>query len=148
MFQHILCPTDMKERANLALRKAVQIAHQFNSKITLLNVHKEFMNREEREMARVSVEKLKQNFRDIALESKREMEKIVHQLHAEDIEVNYLLREGKPEEEIVETARKIGADLIVMATDGRDNITDFVKGTITEHVINSRCCPVLVVPFP
>ena len=32
MFTHILCPTDLKERALLALEKAVQIAHQFNSK--------------------------------------------------------------------------------------------------------------------
>ena len=33
MFTHILCPTDLKERALLALKKALQIAHQFNSKI-------------------------------------------------------------------------------------------------------------------
>jgi nucleotide-binding universal stress UspA family protein len=147
MFQHILCPTDMKERANLALRKAIHIAHQFNSKITLLNVHKEFMNKEEREMARVSVEKLKQDFRKIAIESKQEMQKIIQKLHAEDIEVEYLLREGRPEEEIVETAKRIHADLIIIATDGRDSIMDFVKGTVTEHVINSLCCPVLVIPY-
>jgi hypothetical protein len=28
MFSHILCPTDLKERAYIALKKAVQIAHQ------------------------------------------------------------------------------------------------------------------------
>jgi hypothetical protein len=48
MFTHILCPPDLKERALLALKKAVQIAHQFNSKITMLNVHDEFINRSER----------------------------------------------------------------------------------------------------
>ena len=45
MFTHILCPTDLKERALPALKKAVQIAHQFNSKITMLNVQDEFMNK-------------------------------------------------------------------------------------------------------
>ena len=50
MFEHILCPTDLKERAYIALKKAVQIAHQFNSKITILNVHPEFMAQEDREM--------------------------------------------------------------------------------------------------
>ena len=146
MFKHILCPTDMKGRAKLALKKAVQIAHQFGAKITMLNVHPEFMNREEREMLRVSVEKMEAKCRQIALESKAEMQAIIKKLHAEDIAVEYLLREGKPEKTIAEVAREIEADLIVICTDGRDNLKDFVTGTITENVINSLVCPVLVIP--
>jgi len=146
MFKHILCPTDMKGRAKLALNKAVQIAHQFGAKITMLNVHPEFMNREEREMLRVSVEKMEAKCRQIALESKAEMQAIIKKLHAEDIAVEYLLREGKPEKTIAEVAREIEADLIVICTDGRDNLKDFVTGTITENVINSLVCPVLVIP--
>ena len=38
--------TDLKERSDMALKKAVQIAHQFGSKITLLNVHEAFMENE------------------------------------------------------------------------------------------------------
>jgi len=146
MFKHILCPTYMKGRAKLALNKAVQIAHQFGAKITMLNVHPEFMNREEREMLRVSVEKMEAKCRQIALESKAEMQAIIKKLHAEDIAVEYLLREGKPEKTIAEVAREIEADLIVICTDGRDNLKDFVTGTITENVINSLVCPVLVIP--
>ena len=146
MFKHILCPTDMQGRDKLALKKAVQIAHQFGAKITMLNVHPEFMNREEREMLRVSVEKMEAKCRQIALESKAEMQAIIKKLHAEDIAVEYLLREGKPEKTIAEVAREIEADLIVICTDGRDNLKDFVTGTITENVINSLVCPVLVIP--
>jgi nucleotide-binding universal stress UspA family protein len=146
MFQHILCPTDMKARSKPALKKAIQIAHQFGAKITLLNVHPEFMNREEREMLRVSAEKLKEKFRQTAVESKEEMLAIIVKLHAEDIAVEYLLREGKPENTIAKVAESIGADLIVMCTDGRDNLKDFVTGTISENVINSLICPVLIIP--
>jgi universal stress protein A len=146
MFKHILCPTDMKSRANRALKKAVQIAHQFGAKITLLNVHPEFMNREEREMLRVSVEKMESKFEKIALESKTEMQAMISRLHAEDIAVDYLLREGKPKQVIGQVAENLGVDLIVMCTDGRDNLKDFVTGTITENVINSLVCPVLVIP--
>lgn len=46
MFKHILCPTDLKDRADIAVKRAVQLAHQFGSKITLLNVHQEFMDTE------------------------------------------------------------------------------------------------------
>jgi nucleotide-binding universal stress UspA family protein len=148
MFRHILCPTDLKERAFIALKKAVQIAHQFNSKITMLNCHPEFMNQQEREMLRVSFDGLKEKYRRIAVESRDEMRADISKLQAEDIQVDYVLREGKPEKTIVETAEKIGIDLIVICTDGRDNIKDFVTGTITEHVINHASCPVLVIPYP
>jgi nucleotide-binding universal stress UspA family protein len=148
MFTHILCPTDLKERAMFALKKAVQIAHQFNSKITMLNAHPEFMNQQEREMLRVSFDGLKEKYRRVALESREEMKAEISELHAEDIQVDYELREGKPETVIVETAEKLGIDLIVICTDGRDNIMDFVTGTITEHVINHASCPVLVIPYP
>ncbi len=147
MFTHILCPTDLKPRALIALEKAVQIAHQFNSKVTMLNVHEEFMNEQEREMLRVSFDSLKGEYAQAAVESREKMRAGIRQLHAEDIEVDYILREGKPEKKIVEVARKLDVDLIVMVTDGRDSIKDFVTGTITEHVINSASCPVLVIPY-
>jgi nucleotide-binding universal stress UspA family protein len=148
MFRHILCPTDLKERAFIALNKAVQIAHQFNSKITVLNAHPEFMGQHEREMLRVSFDGLKEKYRRTAVESREEMKAEISKLHAEDIQVDYVLREGKPETVIVEAAEKLGIDLIVICTDGRNNIKDFVTGTITEHVINHASCPVLVIPYP
>jgi nucleotide-binding universal stress UspA family protein len=148
MFRHILCPTDLKERAFIALKKAVQIAHQFNSKITMLNAHPEFMDQQERQMLRVSFDGLKEKYRRIAIESREEMRAEISKLHAEDIQIDYVLREGKPQTIIVEIAEKIGIDLIVICTDGRDNIKDFVTGTITEHVINHASCPVLVIPYP
>lgn len=146
MFTHILCPTDLKERAFIALKKAVQIAHQFNAKITMLNVHDEFLNKEEREMLRVSFDSLKAEYDKVAVESREQMRAAIRQLNAEDIQVAYKLSEGKPTKKIVKVAEKLGVDLIVMATDGRDSIKDFVTGTITEHVINHAPCPVLVIP--
>jgi nucleotide-binding universal stress UspA family protein len=147
MFHHILCPTDLEERSLLALEKAVQVAHQFGAQITMLKVHPEFMNKEEREMLRVSVEKMKKEFTETAVQAKEAMQEVIQTLQAEDVVLNYLLREGKPESEIPTVAGEVGADLIVIATDGRDNIKDFVAGTITEHVINHSPCPVLVIPY-
>ena len=147
MFNHILCPTDLKERSDMAVKKAVQIAHQFGSKITLLNIHEEFMNKKEREMLRVSVDKMKEKYKRIAIDSKEEMKTVIHKLHADDIEIDYLLHSGKPENAIVEVAKQLGTDLIVIGTDGRDNVMDFVVGTITEHVVNAAPCPVLVVHY-
>ena len=147
MIRHMLCPTDLKERAYIALKKAVQIAHQFDARITMLNVHKELMDKHEREMLRVSVDKLKEKYRQVAIESKEKMKAVIHELHAEDVEIAFLLRKGKPADTIIEVSAEEGVDLIVICTDGRDNLKDFVTGTITEQVINRTPCPVLVIPF-
>jgi nucleotide-binding universal stress UspA family protein len=104
------------------------------------------MDKEEREMLRVRVNKMKEKYKHVALDSKEEMKAVIHQLHADDIEVDYLLHGGKPEHVIVEVAKQLGPDLIVMCTDGRNSIMDFVVGTITEHVIKASLCPVLVIP--
>jgi nucleotide-binding universal stress UspA family protein len=146
MILHILCPSDLKERAYIALRSAVQIAHQFNARITILNVHSEFMDKEERRMLRVSVDKQKEKYRQIAFESKQEMKATMQKLHAEDIDIEYMLRGGKPAKTIIDVAIEADVNLIVMCTDGRDSLKDVVAGTITEQVISHAPCPVLVVP--
>ena len=55
-------------------------------------------------------------------------------------------RSGDPVEEILGTAREIGANLIVMPTAGRNGFLDAVRGTTTERVLRQAPCPVLAVP--
>ena len=74
------------------------------------------------------------------------MKSVIHKLHANDLAVDYLLQKGKPEKVIVEVVKNLGADLIVLCTDGRDSVMDFLSGTITDHVINASPCPVHVIP--
>jgi nucleotide-binding universal stress UspA family protein len=97
-------------------------------------------------MLRVSVDKLKKKYEQIAIKSRDEMKAVIHELHADDIEITYLLRGGTPADTIIQVAAEEGVDLIVICTDGRDNLKDFVTGTITEQVINQAPCPVLVIP--
>lgn len=137
MISHIMCPTDLKERSYLALKKAVQIARQFNARITMLKVYGEFMDKHEREMLRVSVDKLKEKYRQVAIESKEEMKAVIYKLHADDIEITYLLRKGTPADTIIDMAAEKGVDLIGIYTDGRDNLKDFVKGTITKKLLTT-----------
>lgn len=146
MFKRILCPTDLSERSFPALEIAVQIAHQFGSSITMLNVHDDFMNDEEMQMLRVSVNKMKSRFKSSALASKQKMQESLKKLHTEDIQIDYVLREGKPEQRISEYANEQKMDLIVMTTDGRDSLKDFIMGTIAQQVVGGAGCPTLVIP--
>ena len=55
-------------------------------------------------------------------------------------------REGVVAEEILAEAGESSADLIVMATDGRDGVLDAFRGSFTEQVVRRAPCPVLAVP--
>ena len=146
MFKNILCPLDLKPRSRMALKEAISIAHQFNSKIILLNIHEEFMSKNEMIMSRVSVSKLGDEFKKIAVEAKNDMKTLLKDLETDDIDCEYLLRDGKVHDTIVKIANERGVDLIVMGTNGRDSLTDIIIGTTTQKVIASSICPVLVMP--
>ncbi len=53
---------------------------------------------------------------------------------------------GDVVESILAEAGKIGADLIVMATQGHDGFLDALRGSTTERVLSGADCPVLAVP--
>ena len=146
MFKNILCPVDMHPRSRMALKKAISIAHQFNSKITLLNIHEEFMSKKQMVMSRVSVLALGEEFKKIARQAKNDMRDLVKDLEAEDVECEYLLRDGKPSEIILKLSDEIDADLIVMGTNGKDSLTDFIMGSTAQNVIQRSKCPILVMP--
>jgi nucleotide-binding universal stress UspA family protein len=56
------------------------------------------------------------------------------------------LREGTPWQEIVDSARKWPADLIVIGTHGRSGLSRLVFGSTAEGVTRHAPCPVVVVP--
>jgi len=146
MFKNILCPIDLNPRSKMALKKAVNIAYQFNSKIILLNIHEEFYSKEEMVMSRVSVNTLNEEFKKIAIEAKDDMKSLIRELEADDIECEYLLREGKSSDVILKISEEENIDLIVMGTNGRNSLSDYVVGSTTQKVIESSKCPVLVMP--
>jgi nucleotide-binding universal stress UspA family protein len=58
-----------------------------------------------------------------------------------------LLRQGDVIEEIVRAAGEIDADCIFMATDGRNTLSEFARGSHTEQVVRAAPCPVAAIPL-
>ena len=147
MFKKIICATDMNIKANPAIKKAVQLAHQFYSDIILLNVHEEFMTKEEMEMLRVRVGTIQEEFEKTAIQAKKEMKDILLSLHAEDVKVEFAIKAGKPQKVICNEAARTNADLIIMGTSSKPNISKLLLGTTASYVIEHAKIPVLVVPL-
>ena len=57
-----------------------------------------------------------------------------------------LLKKGNVIDQIVKTAGKIDADLIVMSTDGRNGFLDALRGSHSERVLRDAPCPLLAIP--
>ncbi|MCL4430626.1 MAG: universal stress protein [Chloroflexi bacterium] len=56
-----------------------------------------------------------------------------------------LLARGRPFEQVVQLAKGLGMDLIVMGTYGRRGAERILIGSVAERVIEYASCPVLVV---
>ncbi len=59
---------------------------------------------------------------------------------------NQLSLTGEPAHVILQTAKSINADLIVMTTDGPDGFLDGLRGSTSERVLNGANCPVGTLP--
>jgi nucleotide-binding universal stress UspA family protein len=60
-----------------------------------------------------------------------------------DISIGHRLEYGEPASVILEVAREIGADLIVMGTHGRTGLRHLLMGSVAEQVVRGAPCPVL-----
>ncbi len=59
---------------------------------------------------------------------------------------NRMARSGEVIEVIHEVEREVDADLIAMATDGRNGFLDVLRGSHSERVLQETCCPLLTIP--
>ncbi len=73
------------------------------------------------------------------------MEKIRSSLAGKSIEAKTITRQGMPAEKILETAKKMKIDLIIVGSHGRHGAKKFLLGSISSKVVEYATCPVLVV---
>jgi len=73
------------------------------------------------------------------------MEKIRAALAAKSVESKTITRQGMPAEKILETAKKMKVDVIVVGSHGRHGAKKFLMGSVSSKVIEYATCPVLVV---
>ena len=59
--------------------------------------------------------------------------------------VDTLIRPGSPADEIIDAAKELGADLIVIGSRGWGEIRSVLLGSVSERVLHLAHCPVLIV---
>jgi len=140
----ILVPTDFSEHSDRAVRQAVDIAEQHNSKIYLLHVVDRLQQCAidycipQETMMKVQYDSEK----EAAKKMREEAEKI---LKTKNIDLVFDVKAGIPYEEILKEQQERKADLIVIASHGRTGLLRTLIGSVAERVMREAKCPVLLV---
>jgi nucleotide-binding universal stress UspA family protein len=133
----ILAPTDLSEFSLAGVRYALDLAGALGAEVTVYHAI------EVEELMRHSTLGLLDNLvekSDCALRHFLEV-------HCPDLKprakVHTKVELGTPDINIVEEAKKSGADLIVISTHGRTGLAHIMIGSVTEKVVRHAGCPVL-----
>ncbi len=136
----ILVPIDFSDASLKAFRYAVPFAEQFGATLCLVHVIEEgsFVNDLPNVvLVRPEQERVREANRELLTLARREIEELVP--------INPQVRIGKPFHEIVEVAKQLKADLIIIATHGHTGLRRALLGSTAELVVRHAPCPVLVV---
>ncbi len=143
--KNILVPTDFSKYADAALKKAVDIATQHDTKIYLLHV----IDKQIVEcvvdycLSYEVVEALKKDsLKEAKARLKKEAEAIVK---SKKIKVSYDIKRGVPSEVILSEQQAKKIDLIVMSSHGKTGLLKQLMGSVADKVVQGSKCPVFVV---
>ena len=137
----ILIPMDFSDLSKAAMPWATFLAEQFKAEVVLLHVVEKFpidylMGRELTSHTIVPLVK----------QAEADLERATADLaKAFNLKMSAVVREGKPHVEICETAKVLGADLIVLTTHGYTGLKHVWLGSTAERVVQHAHRPVLVV---
>src|SRR5262245_58717603 len=137
--RRILCPTDFSEYARRALHQAVPVAQWYEASLTALHVLPAALPVDgvfPFPLAPIVHE-------GVRARVDRELEEFVAPARAAGIPAETAVREGTPVAEILNLARRLPADLLVMGTHGQGGLERLVLGSVTESVLRRAPCPVL-----
>jgi nucleotide-binding universal stress UspA family protein len=138
----ILAPTDLSPASLEAVEYAVDLARTLDAEVVLLFVQEAPYFGPEPDPYVVSA-----NFRLFFAERQRvvkeQMAALRTRLGKRGARCRAVLGEGNAATQILATARKVKADLIVMATHGRTGAKRVLLGSVAEKVVRGAQCPVL-----
>jgi universal stress protein A len=134
--KEILVPVDFTKCTEKALSYAVPFARQFGATVTLLHVvEPTFMPAVEMGVV-VEV--------DSKEDVQRELEKLRTRF-AGEVSCQIMMRRGIAESEIVNAARELASDLIILSTHGRSGLDRLLLGSTAERVVRRAGCPIFIV---
>ncbi len=141
----ILCPTDFSDYSLYALDYAIGFAKLYKAKLLLLHVVDIFLHDPAYFAPYVPDRAMFTGYEENA---QARLKELVKKKVPKGIETEVIVKEGRAFVEIVRTAKKKKADMIVIATHGRTGLSHVMFGSTAEKVVRKSPCPVLSIRHP
>ncbi|MDF1611540.1 universal stress protein [Stygiobacter electus] len=144
MIKNILVPIDFSDYSKNALKYAVEFAKTFTAKLYLIYVVEPMIYPADFSMGQIAIPST-----DIDIQSRAEEEfkKLTNEID-KSLQVETIIKTGKPFVEINETALEKDIDLIIIATHGHTGVEHLLFGSTAEKVVRKAPCPVLTLREP
>ena len=133
----ILIAHDGSKASEAALKKGFEVAEKFGSYVTVISVVPDLYLTDIMEMDRIRI------LDTLTEEAKKTMQKIKTTTIGPK-PVKTIVAQGNPAEVILETAKKIKADLIVTGSHGRHGAQKFLLGSVSSKIVDHAPCAVLI----
>jgi nucleotide-binding universal stress UspA family protein len=150
--RRILCPVDFLPASARALKNAIHLARRFNAELTVLHVtqspladYRDLLAAEAPRPPAVAHEEGQVGEPTPAAPYLPQFDEFLRGFDFHDVRHGKLVRQGKARYRIVDVAREIEADLIVMGSAGRTGISRMLVGGAARRVAQELPCSVITV---
>jgi len=141
MYKRMLVPLDSSELAEVVFAYAKELAGRLDLEVILLHIYSAHERNEaavRQDYLSKAIELVKHQAAEVRLKSGVET-------GGSAIEVNAVLVEGHPAEEILRYAEENKVDLILMATHGRSGVMRWAMGSVADKVLRTSKVPVWLI---
>jgi nucleotide-binding universal stress UspA family protein len=140
-FKNILCATDFSDFSNHTVGYGVALAKEFDARLVICHVI---------DLSSVAI------YGEFQLDPIGQQNRIIEDATAQLEELTGdqpvvwepLITVGKPADEISRAVEEKGIDLVITATRGRSGFKRLILGSVTERLMRTLTCPLLVVRSP
>lgn len=139
----ILCPTDFSPASKFAVEYAAALSHHIGARLVLLHAYEAPVMFSDAPLT--IIRDAKQQLKQSAQNKLDAIVKRLIKLHP-GLNCDTKLLAGLGSERILEAARDVSADAIVMGATGTSRLSRLLIGSTTAAVIRDAECPVLCIP--
>jgi nucleotide-binding universal stress UspA family protein len=137
-FKNILCATDFSDFSNHTVNYGVSLAREFDARLIVCHVI---------DLSSVAI------YGELQLDPIGQQNRIMEDASAQlqeltgsqPVDWEPLITIGKPADEIARAVEEKKIDLVISATRGRSGFKRFILGSVTERLMRTLTCPLLVV---
>ena len=140
---NLLVALDLSDSTAVIVVRAQQLATSLSAHVYLLHVAEpepDFVGYE------VGPQAVRDSLAEKFHQEHRQIQEIAAQLRAVDIEATALLVAGATVDTILHQSEKLSPEMIIVGSHGAGAMTRLLVGSVSEGVLRSAECPVLVVP--